>query len=244
MAYMDLSHRQISHKYKCIFIHIPKSAGTSIETSPIFFDSKETTGKAPAGHTSCLQFQNLFPNEFKEYFKFSFVRNPWDRLVSAYFHYRQNILNYGDKKNYEKYLYKYDSFDEFIRKFVNEDNIYKIIHLKPQYEFLCDCNNNIMVDFVGRVENIEKDFKIICKKIGVIYKLKNKRKTRHGHYSNFYVKDTMKIVERVYKKDIEFFGYKFQTKRFRRLNYYLRYVPDEGLKLAKKMIKKMLKSNM
>ena len=68
----------INHKHKFIFIHINKCGGTSID--------KVFSGKF-RGHKKAFDYKKLNPKEFENYFKFTFVRNPWDRVVSFY-HYQ------------------------------------------------------------------------------------------------------------------------------------------------------------
>ena len=75
---------QISDKHKCIFIHVPKAAGSSVETSEIFEDQRIKTGEYVGGHTTALEYRETYPGKFKNYFKFAFVRNPYSRLVSAF----------------------------------------------------------------------------------------------------------------------------------------------------------------
>ena len=80
----------ICHNKKCIFIHIPKTAGTSIEQfikdndrNPIILLGVRN-GRS-MHHFSALEIKSLFPDLFKKYYKFSFVRNPYDRLLSEYY---------------------------------------------------------------------------------------------------------------------------------------------------------------
>ena len=75
----------------CIFIHIPKCAGVSV--------SKALFGNLAGGHSRVVDYQLVFnSNEYSNYFKFTFVRNPWDRLVSAFFFLKKGGFNDADKK--------------------------------------------------------------------------------------------------------------------------------------------------
>lgn len=201
---------QISHKYKCIFIHVPKTGGTSIEKTSLFDDQRERTNQDVGGHSNAMKFKHTFPEEFNSYFKFAFVRNPWDRLVSAFFYLGDFGSNEGDREAAAKYIKKYDkNFHAFCCDFLKEENINNIVHLKPQYGFIYDDQDNILVDFVGKLENIEQDFKFVCSKLGCPYTLKQKRTGRHNYYTECYTDETKEIVERVYQKDIDLFGYKY-----------------------------------
>lgn len=187
-------------KYKCIFIHIPKSAGTSV-TQALFGPVSR--------HVPYFEYERANPRKFREYFKFAFVRNPWDRLLSAYIFLKKGGLNQMDRAWAEANLSQFETFEEFVTEWVNEENIWSWVHFTPQHYFICDDQGNIKMDFVGRMENIQEDFSYICQKINKQVKLPEVNKTRNDHYSNYYNDKTREIVSNVYAKDIEIFSYKF-----------------------------------
>ena len=93
--------------------------------------------------------------------------------------------------------------------------IREVIHLRPQNYFLCDSSGKIMVDFVGRYENLHEDLSIVLSKIGMQDKLKelqitNKSKKTQG-YLEAYNKKMIKKVADLYKSDIEIFNYGFEN---------------------------------
>ena len=114
---------------KCIFVHIPKAAGISIGYS-LF-------GRHTGNHTTIEEYQIAFnKQEFECFFKFTFVRNPFDRLFSAFHFMRKGGRNPDDARWTEEHLSKFNTFEDFVLNWVNEENIQKGVHFIPQYRFI------------------------------------------------------------------------------------------------------------
>ena len=190
---------------KCIFVHIPKVAGVSVGYS-LF---QRHTGN----HTSISEYQMVFSQkEFKRFFKFTFVRNPWDRLLSAYLFLIGGGRNQGDKKWADQHLSDFKSFDDFVLNWVSQENVNLGVHFKPQYLFVTNPGSmKLLVDFVGKFENLETDYQVVKKKLGFgdDLKFENKTKGKSDDYQKHYSPKTQEIVANVYKEDIALFGYKF-----------------------------------
>ncbi|EAI0653403.1 alpha-2,3-sialyltransferase, partial [Campylobacter coli] len=147
-------------KYKCIFIHVPKVAGSSIER--VIYQ----TDKWLVGHVKASDYMKFDKDKFDSYFSFGFVRNPYDRVVSAYHYLKKGGGNKNDEKWASKNIYKYNSFEEFVLALEDleiQNKILNWMHFTPQYKFLCESEKNILVNFVGKFENLEEDFKKILK---------------------------------------------------------------------------------
>lgn len=189
--------------YKCIFVHIPKNAGLSVSYA-IF-------GNTGGSHRKIIDYKDLFSKkQFKKYYKFTFVRNPWDRLVSTYFFLKKGGLTDKDKVWAEKHLGQYDNFKDFVSGWLIEENISNSLHFQHQHVFLENENGKIEVDFIGRFENLESDFKIVTKNIGIDRELKKTNVShRDSDYRKYYDTKTANIVRKVYSKDIELFNYEF-----------------------------------
>lgn len=190
---------------KCIFVHIPKAAGISVGSS-LF-------GRHTGNHTSIAEYQMAFSQkEFESFYKFTFVRNPWDRLLSAYLFLKKGGRNDGDKKWAAENISHFNNFQDFVLNWVTPENVLSGIHFMPQYYFVTlPGNKKIQVDFVGKFENLGPDFKIVKNKLGIGGSLvfENKTEDKSSDYRNFYNRETQKVVARVYKEDIALFDYQF-----------------------------------
>ena len=184
----------ISHKHKFIFVHINKCGGTTIDT--LF------TGRF-AGHKKAFEYKQSTPNTFDNYFKFTFVRNPWDRVVSFY--------HYQIKRNWDFYPFNETiSFDNFVKNWMRRMRRQTPLATHPCYDWISDKDDNLLVDFTGRFENFQEDFNIVCDKIGIPQQeLPYKNKSKHKHYTEYYDDETRSIVAEKYAKDIEYFNYEF-----------------------------------
>ena len=208
----------LSHKKKFIYIHVYKVAGTSIRTVLKEYDDlsysdfsfvenvKFYIGKRinflsrwAIDHINANQLKlHLSENVFNTYFKFAFVRNPWGWQVSLY-HY---MLQYKEHHQH-KLISKMKSFDEYIEWRINND-------MGLQKDFLYDKNGKLLVDFVGKFENLQEDFDIICSKIPINQtNLPFANSSQHTHYKDYYNAYTKELVSKAFSKDIEAFNYDF-----------------------------------
>lgn len=193
----------ISHKHKCIFVHVPKAAGTSIERVfledlDLDMDNRHSLllGQNNNNRLGPRRVSHLFASDYvnhhyisrelyDSYYKFSFVRNPFTRLFSTY-----KFLGYDE-------LY---SFDEFIQKKLRLllNNPKFDFFLKPSYDYLFDTDGNCLVDFIGKFESLNDDFIKITNKIDFY---KSDTKLKHYNKTNF---SNRNLVKRTYGKVIKF----------------------------------------
>jgi len=189
-------------EHQCIFIHIPKAAGTSVAL---------TLFEKGSRHVPWFEYHQANPRKFRKYFKFAFVRNPWDRLVSSYCFLREGGLSDADATWAAENLIAYSDFGQFVRGWVTEANVWTWRHFIPQHHFICDNRGKVMVDFVGRFESIENDFSYIAAHMDCPRQLAKANVGDRRHYTSYYDDETRDIVRRVYAKDIELFAYSFQS---------------------------------
>jgi hypothetical protein len=193
-------------EHRCIFVHIPKSAGVSV--------SRSLFGNLAGAHQSLKKYRIMFaPKEFSEYFKFTFVRNPWDRLVSAFFFLKNGGLTASDKRWSNKNLSAYPDFDAFVRNGIQQKNIRSFAHFRPQCDFICLKRKQPGVDFIGYFENLRADFAHVAQRLNLNSTLLEFNRTpyRKKDYREYYTDETRQIVARFYADDIEMLGYSFDN---------------------------------
>ena len=159
-------------EYDCVFNHIPKTAGRSIRLG---FFKEHLNCKLSAGYT-------LWPSRYKNKYSFAFVRNPYERIVSAYL-FTKNALKH--KYSFREFLdISIDERVGFSKSQLQFPKEYIKHHTLPQTH---ESNYLSETQFIGRYENLNNDFKIVCDNIGAEYselpklnvspKIKPKRKT-------------------------------------------------------------------
>ncbi|MCI7765075.1 sulfotransferase family 2 domain-containing protein, partial [Helicobacter sp.] len=197
-------------KYKCVFIHVPKVAGSSIER--VVYQ----TDRWLVGHAKASQYVKFDKNKFESYFSFGFVRNPYDRVVSAYHYLKNDSPNPLDVEWGRLHIDNL-TFEEFILRLQDEYFKERILlknHFSFQYKYLCDENMNILVNFVGKFENLEEDFQKILKILSRKDELVHVNKSNHASYKNYYNDAMYKIVREIYRDDFEIFDYDLEDKKY------------------------------
>lgn len=215
----------ISHKHKCIFIHIPKTAGMSISS---FFhkgvkfhyenpDYERLFGWCPkrqihmqhATTKQLLETELITEEQWNSYYKFTFVRNPWDRAYSDY----TWIQDFSRiKGSFKSYLNKEKEFEKILND--KTVNTYLGDHLLSQTDFF-DFEGPYKLDFIGRFENFRNDIKqvLIDLSIEKTFNVFQNKSDRNKDYSKFYTTTKKKMVEEHFKKDIKLLNYVFEDNR-------------------------------
>ena len=171
----------ISLKHKFVFVRITKTASTTIKRMLEKYHSYKSLNLR---HT---KIQDIDIANSDNYFKFAFTRNPWDRFVS------------GMKYAYDDVSKK--KMIEILKKgsWVTEHQSAFVFH-----------KNKKVLDYIGKVENLQNDFGYVCDKIRIPkQKLPHKNKTEHKHYTEYYDDETKEMVAKHFEKDIKLFNYKF-----------------------------------
>ncbi len=223
----------ISDRKKFIFIHIGKNAGTSVSrallpfaTNKLFwyghkalpFAKNEFVWYAHHGwqwikanlfnrrrfgsHVRASHIIDVIGREkFDSYFSFAFVRNPWDRQVS-YYKYMTREPPFVDRKTINR-IKSFGSFDNYVKWRCTRRRV------RLQKDWVYSKDGELLVDFVGRYENLKEDFDKICSRIGVSASLPRANVSNTKPYREFYTEETRELVREAFKPDIETFGYEF-----------------------------------
>lgn len=195
-------------RHECIFVHITKSAGTSV--------AKGLFSKLPY-HYTASQYRVIFGRkDFNRYFKFAFVRNPWDRLYSSFCYLKGGGWNDSDRQWAGTHLDEIDDFNQFVVDWMTPERLHAHIHFWPQYEFICDWRGNLLIDHLAYFETIQSDFHYLANRIGVDGQLKHVNASKRASYRDIYSDEAIDKVRQLYSEDIERFGYTFDA--FEKIN--------------------------
>jgi len=200
----------IDHTKKFIFVHIPKNAGQSMEICLGGYEDKKKLwgieNDIVLQHLKACELQEKIGDQvFNDYFKFTFVRNPFSKCLSEYFWEKTHL---GESLNFNDWVKL--KLGDLINQSENNTTIMRQKHNLEQYKFIYKTSGKCMVDFVGRFEKLQQDFDIVCDKIGIPrQQLPHINKTNHTHYTEYYDDETREIVAEKYARDIEYFGYEF-----------------------------------
>jgi hypothetical protein len=205
----------ICHRFRTIFVHVPKTAGQSIER--VFLEKMDL---APEDRGQLLLRENADPalgpprlahlyaseyvscgyiaqSDFDAYFKFAVVRNPWARMVSEYkFAAGQTDISFADFLSTD---WPPQGWSDYSR------------HIEPQWKFVCDTDRNLIVDQVIRYETLAKELGPLFTRIfseAAAMGWWNAALDRRD-YRSFYDSQTRALVEDIYRDDIELFQYAF-----------------------------------
>lgn len=205
----------VSYKHRFIFTAVPKTGTHSVRRAlraHLGPDDLEQVGlfvqksfpfpelaKLGHGHFSLSQIRPFLGEEtFASYFKFAFVRNPFDRFVSyCAFRTREN----GDFERDPQGVMRYFLF--------NERPLHQLL-FQPQHTFVTDEDGNLLADEIGRVEEMQASYDAVCKRIGIESEsLEKVNSSRRNDYRDYYDQGLVDGVAKIYQRDLDLFGYRF-----------------------------------
>jgi len=152
-------------------------------------------------HDKLVTVKRLMPaDKFECYFKFAFVRNPWERLVSEY----EFLLNRPHHGRHQR-VKNMAGFDEFIQMQIPRTDAH-------QLNMLCDRKDQPIADFIGKMENLKQDWETVCERINIPYQaLPLKKVIERRPYQSYYNPDTIKLVADNWAREIDYFDYSYDS---------------------------------
>lgn len=196
---------------KLVYLNNPKVACSSIK--------KSILGKHPDIHAYADQYTvNEISGEMKKYYKFTFVRNPYKRLVSCF---EDKCMQHPDDICWNYYFLsvflRTHNFDSFIRKVYLIPDSMAEPHFSGQYGLVYDKKGVCLVDFVGRIENINKEYDSICERFDLspLEKANRAASLTGKNWMDYYTPFTAWLVFRKYKKDFIAFDYEDEYEKLR-----------------------------
>jgi hypothetical protein len=206
----------ISTRHRFIFFHVPKAAGSSITEAfrrysdipyaRLYHYMYDLMGQRPwlhlfARHISPRELRDeLGKKKFDRYFKFAFVRNPFDWHVSQYHFHKQKEDAYFHE------IFKEMTFPEYVEWAVENTRIAR----SRQKEFLSDENGGSLVDFVGKVEQLESDLRELSERLGLKVSIPQSNESkRNKDFRSYYDERSRRLIEESHREDLEAFGYSF-----------------------------------
>jgi len=200
----------ISLQKRFLFVHIPKTAGNSIQSvlrdyseDQLIALRKEQDGIERFGlrstkykikkHSTLNEYHRALGEEqFRDLYKFTCVRNPWDRMVSYYFTPTQNPETWN-KKKFREIISKAVSLADYLRLDNGEGDPFA------------------NVDCIMRFENLADEFRAVCDTIGIPPPaLPRYNRSSRDHYSKYYDDELRELVRARFAAEIERFNYRFE----------------------------------
>lgn len=203
----------ISHRHRFVFFAVPKTGTHAIRQALAphlgpddweqqdLFERKRLPiprlAQLRHGHISVQQLQPLLPREqWDGYFKFAFVRNPYDRFVSTCFFLRRNAPGMEQHAT------------AFMKQAIVTPRFRQRILVRPQGTLLKNEAGSVALDYVGRFETLQQSCDEAFARIGLpVAQLAKRNVSKHGDYSGYYDEPLRRAVADFYQDDFALFGY-------------------------------------
>jgi hypothetical protein len=213
----------LSYTPSFIFLHVDKVAGSSIQVALARYAEPRKNSRLRRKlvwlgalnqiahlyralefpeHVTADTVRRCLPGEvYATAFKFAFVRNPYDRLVSRYAFLRNSVRHRDHRR-----VMRLKGFEEFIHWEIRRNRV-------SQHRYVTDAKGRLIVDFVGRYEELHRDFANVCSRLGLAAELALNNVVGHPDYRTYYTPRTRALVARSCAYDLELFDYDFDGPR-------------------------------
>ncbi|WP_185962578.1 sulfotransferase family 2 domain-containing protein [Thalassomonas sp. M1454] len=196
----------LENKYKFIYIHIPKTGGNGILKSLFNLDFG-------LGHKPLELYYKANRTKFDEYYKFTIVRNPYDRFVSAFNYLKAGGNSQVDIIVLKEELTKHRDVNDFISELKKNPelmvNVMNYVHFMPQTYFLKGNIRATSIDHIGKQEDMETSFNFL-KNIFSLNNLELKKQNVTKGYNDTLSYDSKTFLYNLYEEDFRYFDYSSQ----------------------------------
>jgi hypothetical protein len=207
----------LSETHKTIYIAVPKT-GTSSISEPLEKYNHIYRNRIPVNgafisleneHANALEIRKCLGEKFGGYKKIAFVRNPWSKVVSAYFFYSKGRAS---RRIWMPGRVPFRTMVNVLLAKILPFKIWVRVHpLKPCADYLCDEDGELIVDTVFKFEDLEEGYENLCEAFGVeVTPLAKKNQSGHAGYKAYYDEKTCKYIEKRFERDVKLFDYSYE----------------------------------
>ncbi|MDE0178392.1 MAG: sulfotransferase family 2 domain-containing protein [Gammaproteobacteria bacterium] len=207
----------VSHRHRFIFFAVPRTGTHAIRTAlgPVLGDDDwqqqslteqvrlpvTALARFSHGHLTLRQVQeNLPPDLWRGYFKFAFVRDPYDRFVSVCAMLNKRNPGYRGRET------------SFMKRALTVPRFRQRVLVRPQLDMLVDETGRLGMDYVGRYERLQEGFGEVCRQIGIAeVDLERSNVSEHDEYASYYDDELTGAVTAFYRRDFEALGYEMAS---------------------------------
>lgn len=212
-----------------VYIHIPRTAGTSMSYALKDFSS-DFECPVKNQHLDYKEYKKIlftkYEEDIKDYYVFTIIRNPWERVISHFiwhtigtsakeFNQIKNMVGNSNDLFFKQRgrslaKAKIDTFDAYIKSM---NNFYTPLEIKTQFDYLISDEGDIKINQIIKFENLMGGMHDLENKMGIKFNFPHIHRTEHEHYSKYFQNDEVYIKNfmELFKKDVEYFNYPYQN---------------------------------
>lgn len=193
---------EADNKFSCIYVHIPKTGGNGI--------CQSLFGVGGSGHHRLEDYYKSNSSKFESFYKFTVVRNPYQRFISAFHYLKSGGIAESDVNVFKDALSDVENTDDFIERLKRDAtlmfNVLNYIHFKPQSFFLEGSIHAKSIDHIGRQEDMISTYNLVKKQLNITegeFIIANKTPS----YDKALSEESKEFIYQLYQKDFTLLGY-------------------------------------